>query len=308
MIFSLESVAVGRRSANRFRMSDALILVVDDQPASAEPLQEHLEEEGFHTAWARDGLEALVLSESIKPDLVLLKLVLPVMDGLEFLRHRPGASLGRAVVPVVVHSAVPAYLSQALDLGAASAISSKVWPRTLADPLRAILLGASNPWLEAEWSERPSDLARIPPRDTEVRLPNEPWLQCVSEQFEVDAISIGRVFDGRIRHTLIRTRGSASKGTEIVPSERDAPCQLVFQSEGWLGVGDFDENSLFRTSQWRQLSGYRCYSGVPLRSSGAGPLLGVLGLHWCRPRVLSHAHRSAIEQSAETLRDTDSAA
>jgi len=65
----------------------AKILVVEDMDSVVDLLRTLLQREGFGVAVAQDGLEALDAVRSVKPDLVLLDLILPGLDGLEVLRR-----------------------------------------------------------------------------------------------------------------------------------------------------------------------------------------------------------------------------
>lgn len=65
----------------------ATILVVDDEPAIVDVLTYNLEKEHFRVLVARDGLEALRLTRQSCPDLIILDLMLPGMDGLEVCRE-----------------------------------------------------------------------------------------------------------------------------------------------------------------------------------------------------------------------------
>ncbi|MEO8288451.1 MAG: response regulator [Chloroflexota bacterium] len=62
------------------------ILIVDDEPAIVELLEEHLQSEGYETEHAFSGEEALARLEKSAPDLVILDLMLPGMDGYEVCR------------------------------------------------------------------------------------------------------------------------------------------------------------------------------------------------------------------------------
>ena len=62
-------------------MSDKKILIVDDEKPIVDILKFNLEKEGFSTAVAYDGEEAINLALSISPDLILLDLMLPKVDG-----------------------------------------------------------------------------------------------------------------------------------------------------------------------------------------------------------------------------------
>src|SRR5437773_5029318 len=63
------------------------VLVVDDEEAIAEAVRARLQSEGFQVTVAGDGPEAIALCEQIRPDLVVLDLMLPGMDGLEVCRQ-----------------------------------------------------------------------------------------------------------------------------------------------------------------------------------------------------------------------------
>ena len=59
-----------------------LILVVDDVPDNVEILQMRLESQGYEVATAGDGVEALEKARELVPDLVLLDIMMPKMDGI----------------------------------------------------------------------------------------------------------------------------------------------------------------------------------------------------------------------------------
>jgi two-component system response regulator ResD len=63
------------------------VLVVDDEPTISEVVSRYLERAGYRAATAADGLEALRLASECHPDLVVLDLMLPQLDGLEVLRR-----------------------------------------------------------------------------------------------------------------------------------------------------------------------------------------------------------------------------
>jgi len=68
-------------------MSQARILLVDDEPAIAETVRAYLEAEGYTVQTASDGPGALTLARSFHPDIIVLDLMLPGLDGLEVLRR-----------------------------------------------------------------------------------------------------------------------------------------------------------------------------------------------------------------------------
>lgn len=68
-------------------MTQQTVLVVDDEEAIAEAVRARLQSEGFQVVVAGDGPEAIGLCEQVHPDLVVLDLMLPGMDGLEVCRQ-----------------------------------------------------------------------------------------------------------------------------------------------------------------------------------------------------------------------------
>jgi DNA-binding response OmpR family regulator len=62
------------------------VLVVDDEASIVRMVSKHLEGAGFEVAAARNGAECLLAVESQRPDLVILDVIMPVMDGFQTLR------------------------------------------------------------------------------------------------------------------------------------------------------------------------------------------------------------------------------
>ncbi|HMZ07767.1 MAG TPA: response regulator, partial [Anaerolineales bacterium] len=60
-----------------------LILVVDDEPKIARIARDYLEKNGFRVTTAADGQSALTVARNEKPDLIVLDLMLPILDGRE---------------------------------------------------------------------------------------------------------------------------------------------------------------------------------------------------------------------------------
>ena len=63
------------------------ILIVEDDPNISELVQMYLEKEGYHTKIAADGGQGVALFRQVRPDLVLLDIMLPVMDGWQVCRE-----------------------------------------------------------------------------------------------------------------------------------------------------------------------------------------------------------------------------
>lgn len=78
------------------------ILVIEDEVALSKPLQDNLTREGFRVTVASDGESGLSFAASLQPDLILLNLLLPKIDGMTVLRTiRKENAWGRKV-PVVI--------------------------------------------------------------------------------------------------------------------------------------------------------------------------------------------------------------
>jgi CheY-like chemotaxis protein len=82
------------------------ILLVDDEHAIVDALSGILEDEGFRVVTAGNGKEALARLEDGAPDVALVDVMMPVMDGRELLREMQGNGRWRHI-PVVMMSAVP---------------------------------------------------------------------------------------------------------------------------------------------------------------------------------------------------------
>lgn len=79
----------------------ARVLVVDDDNAVRTMLVTVLEAMGYDACGASDGADAFAVLGRWRPDVILLDLLMPVMNGLQFLEHRaPSANL--AAIPVIV--------------------------------------------------------------------------------------------------------------------------------------------------------------------------------------------------------------
>lgn len=82
------------------------ILFVDDDEGLRDLYEEVLVEEGYEVLTARNGKEALQKLEKGKPDLIVLDIVMPKMDGMEAL----GRIIGKdKTIPVILHTSHPGY-------------------------------------------------------------------------------------------------------------------------------------------------------------------------------------------------------
>ena len=119
------------------------VLVVDDDPNVAEVVSRYLESEGFTADVARDGHAALDRALSAPPDLVVLDLMLPGIDGLEVCRRLRAL----APVPVIMLTAKGGEADRVvgLELGADDYLAKPFSPRELMARVKAVLRRARGP-------------------------------------------------------------------------------------------------------------------------------------------------------------------
>ncbi len=77
------------------------ILVVDDESSITDLVYSILTEKGYEVTMAKDGKEGLKVFESVKPDLVITDIVMPDMEGIEFMRSLVKMRKG---LPIIVMS------------------------------------------------------------------------------------------------------------------------------------------------------------------------------------------------------------
>ena len=120
-----------------------LVLAVDDEAYIRRLLTVNLAADGYDVITAASGEEALKLLEEHQPDLVILDIMMPGMDGLELLEH----IRERSSVPVLMLTAKGdiSCLSRALGGGADDFMTKPFSPQVLSARVRAKLRRASPP-------------------------------------------------------------------------------------------------------------------------------------------------------------------
>jgi DNA-binding response OmpR family regulator len=116
------------------------ILVVDDEPDALEILGFKLREAGYTPIFAKDGTRALAIARTEHPDLIVLDLMLPEVDGLEVCKIlRRDAST--ASIPVIMLTARAAEMDRVLglELGADDYVTKPFSPRELVIRVRKLL-------------------------------------------------------------------------------------------------------------------------------------------------------------------------
>ena len=118
-------------------MSDVKhILVVDDEPRIAEIARDYLERAGFRVTTAANGADALAMARSRRPDLIVLDLGLPQMDGLDVTRTLRKQSN----VPIIMLTARVDERDKlaGLELGADDYVTKPFSPKELVARVRAV--------------------------------------------------------------------------------------------------------------------------------------------------------------------------
>lgn len=111
------------------------VLVVDDDQRILKMLKLRLKIEGYDVSTAQDGEEALRLVEVKTPDILLLDMAMPVLDGMSVLKQlRLSSSL-----PVIALSANREYGEKSLKLGADVFISKPFDPDNLMEKIKSVL-------------------------------------------------------------------------------------------------------------------------------------------------------------------------
>ncbi len=94
-----------------FQATKSTIMVVDDDPDLVTLLRARLEQREFNVLCAYDGPQALAGLEKQKPDLILLDIMMPEMDGFEVLRRLKGAP-DTSSIPVILLTALDRYVDK----------------------------------------------------------------------------------------------------------------------------------------------------------------------------------------------------
>ena len=203
-------------------MAKEKILVVDDEEDILELIRYNLIIEGYRVDCAASGEEALIKAAEQSPDLILLDLMLPGLDGLDVCRELKANSATRQI-PVIMITAKgeDADIVSGLELGAEDYITKPFSPRILLARVKVVLRRKKNTIVDDEPVMRREDLT-IDPSRHEVRLEGKP-LGLTTTEFRILhflARRPGRVFS---REQII----SAVKGDDYAVTERSVDVQIV---------------------------------------------------------------------------------
>lgn len=121
-------------------MTPPRVLLVEDNAANAYLARYVLEAAGFEVEWAADGQLGLEAAAAHRPDIILMDLSMPVLDGYEATRRlKADAALRDVPVLALSAQALPTEKARALAAGCAAHIDKPIDVATLADEVRAWL-------------------------------------------------------------------------------------------------------------------------------------------------------------------------
>ena len=124
-------------------MSEPIILIVDDEPSISEVVSIYLERAGYRVRVARDGQAALDILKEQPPDLVVLDLMLPKVDGLEITRRLRA----QGEIPIIILTARREETDRilGLEMGADDYVVKPFSPRELVSRVKAVLRRTRGP-------------------------------------------------------------------------------------------------------------------------------------------------------------------
>ena len=172
------------------------ILIVDDEPDILEFLKYNLRKEGYEVVTANDGKQAIAVAEQEKPNLIVLDIMMPELDGVEacrLLRQKKEF----ADTPIAFLTARDEDFSQitALDVGGDDYITKPIKPRVLISRINALLRRSTRQSDEDELAIRVHDL--VIDRHKVLVFRGETAIELPRKEFEILwllASKPGRVF------------------------------------------------------------------------------------------------------------------
>jgi CheY-like chemotaxis protein len=116
------------------------ILIAEDNEANLMVVRDYLERSGYNLSVARDGLEAIAQTQQVLPDLILMDIGMPKMDGLEVIRHlRTLPEFAATPIIALTALAMPGDRERCLDAGANEYMAKPIVLKRLAELIRTYL-------------------------------------------------------------------------------------------------------------------------------------------------------------------------
>ena len=116
------------------------VLLIDDEPDILEILSYHLEKEGFLIKTAKNGVEGLEVARDFNPDLIVVDLMMPEMDGIETcMQVREDENLKNTLVALLTARSEDYSQIAGFESGADDYITKPIKPRVLVSRIKALL-------------------------------------------------------------------------------------------------------------------------------------------------------------------------
>ena|SRR5688500_5709128 len=134
------------------------VLIVDDDATLREMYEAYLKAAGLTVATAADGKEGLEKAKEHNPDIILLDLMMPEMNGIEVLKHLK-ADANLKEIPVIVFTALIQDLEkqQSFDAGAADyVVKTELVPSGMLDKIKTLMRRPTGP-TETPKEEKPAE-------------------------------------------------------------------------------------------------------------------------------------------------------
>ncbi len=155
------------------------ILLIDDEPDILDFLQYNLEKEGYKVYTANNGLVGVGMVQKVKPDLVLIDVMMPVMDGIEACYTiRKDTSIQQPIIAFLTSRAEDYSQVAGFEAGADDYIAKPIRPRLLVSKVESLLRRLRNETMEDQNSTVQGIKVNrekfiVEKKDTEIQLPKK---------------------------------------------------------------------------------------------------------------------------------------
>jgi len=199
-----------------------LILVVDDEKDILELVRYNLARDGYQIICAASGEKALELAESKLPDLIVLDLMLPGIDGLEVTKKLKNDS-GTSHIPIIMLTAKgeEADIVTGLELGADDYVTKPFSPRILVARVRAVIRRKAIEFFDDQSVIKIHDLM-VHPQRREVLVRGAP-VELTFTEFQILYFLAGRPGWVFTRYQIV----DAVRGDDYPVTDRSVDVQIV---------------------------------------------------------------------------------
>ena len=203
-------------------MTATHILVVEDDEDIQQLVEYNLLKEGFKVSVAETGEDGLRLARAEHPDLLLLDLMLPGMDGLEVCRAlKRDPAMARVPVIMLTAKGEETDIGSGLELGADDYVTKPFSPKVLLARIRAVLRRRGRPSRDKNAAIRIHELA-IDPGRHEVRVGDE-VVELTFTEFRLLQLLAARPGWVFTRYQIV----NAIRGEDYVVTDRSVDVQVV---------------------------------------------------------------------------------